>query len=353
MQNSKVTLGLFLSFCVVWGSSCAHYQLDPTYSGPHSRTAQMLEYYNYPQQPTDVRIEKTKETKRFTISRIYLPSAVNVFGTEDIKLDYYVQTSAARLPDEQGSVEPKKQGKFPTVIIFPISGGVDFSVRSFAKCFASHGFNCAIIHNRKADLEDAKTAEDVENYFQQVVIDARQVLDWLVQRPEVDAEKLGCLGLSLGGIKATIVTAVDERIKCTVIGLAGGSIADVALSSKEHEIEHYINEFVKLGIKPQDIHSELSQKVKTDPLNLAPYINAANVLMYIAVFDRVVPTQSGEKLWKIMGKPEVIHLFSGHYGSFLYLPYAQSESLRFFKKKLQCHNPVRDGLRQASHSGLK
>ena len=34
-----------------------------------------------------------------------------------------------------------------------------------------------------------------------------------------------------------------------------------------------------------------------------------------------------------IGKPEVIYLFSGHYSSFLYLPYVEVKSLSFFKKK--------------------
>jgi dienelactone hydrolase len=290
----------------------------------------LLDYYSYPQQSAEVETKKIEEKHRYTIRKMSFPSAINVFGTENIRVDYYFQ---------------KEQGKFPTVIIFPISGGVDFSVRSFAHCFASHGFNCAIIHNRKADLGDAKLSEDVENYFRQVVLDGRQVLDWLVQRPEVDIEKIGCLGLSLGGIKATLMTAVDERIKCTVIGLAGGSIADITLSTGEKNIRNYINELIEKGIKPQDIHSELSQKIITDPLKLAPYINAANMLMYIAAFDRVVPTQCGKRLLNAMGKPEAVYLFSGHYGSFLYLPYVEGESLRFVKQKLQC--------RKASPSGLK
>lgn len=307
-------------FCSLALCSCAHYRCDPIYGGPQPRTAQLLDYYSYPQQSAEVETKKIEEKHRYSIKKMSFPSTLNVFGTENIRMDYYVQ---------------KKKGRFPTVIIFPISGGADFSVKSFAGYFASHGFNCAIIHNRKADLRDAKTVEDVENYFRQAVLDGREVLDWLVQRPEVNAEKLGCLGLSLGGIKATLMTAVDERIKCTVIGLAGGSIADITLSTGEKNIRNYINELIETGIKPQDIHSELSQKIITDPLKLAPYINAADVLMYIAAFDRVVPTQCGNRLWKAMGKPEVVYFFSGHYGSFLYLFYAQSESLRFFKEKFQ------------------
>lgn len=311
---------LILVSSIVLSCSCTHYKCDPAYAGPAGRTPEMLEYYSYPRQKIEAKIEKIAEKKRYTIQGIEFPSALNVFGTENIKLDYYMQ---------------KKPGKFPTTLILPISGGVDFSVRGFAKHFASNGFNCAVVHNREFDLDDTETAEEVENYFRQTVLDNRQILDYLVQREEVDSDKLGCLGLSLGGIRASMVAGVDERLKCTVMGLAGGSIADITLLSEEKDIKSYINELLEMGINPETIHTELSDKVVTDPLRLARYADAREVLMFTAMFDRVVPRKCCDRLWKAIGKPETVYLFAGHYSSFLYLPYAEMKSLDFFKKRFQ------------------
>jgi hypothetical protein len=298
--------------------SCAHYKCDPAYTGPSKRTAEMLQYYSYPKQQIEAKVEKIGEKKHYVVQRIEFPSALNVFNTENIKIDYYVQ---------------KKQRKFPTILILPISGGIDFSVRGFAKLFASNGFNCAVVHNRHADLDDTETAEEVEDYFRQSVLDNRQILDYLVEREEVDSDRLGCLGLSLGGIRASMIAGVDERLKCTVLGLAGGSIADINLLTDKKEIREYREKLIERGISSEIIYAELSNKVITDPLRLAKYIDARDVLMFTAMFDRVVPRKCCEKLWKSMGKPEVVYLFSGHYSSFLYLPYAERKSLNFFKKK--------------------
>jgi hypothetical protein len=298
--------------------SCAHYNCDPAYTGPSKRTAEMLQYYSYPKQQIEAKVEKIGEKKHYVVQRIEFPSALNVFNSENIKIDYYVQ---------------KKPGKFPTILILPISGGIDFSVRGFAKLFASNGFNCAVAHNRHADLENTKTAEEVEDYFRQSVLDNRQILDYLVEREEVDSDRLGCLGLSLGGIRASMIAGVDERLKCTVLGLAGGSIADINFLTDKKEIREYREKLIEMGISSEIIYSELSNKVITDPLRLAKYIDARDVLMFTAMFDRVVPRKCCEKLWKAMGKPEAVYLLSGHYSSFLYLPYAEMKSLSFFKKK--------------------
>jgi dienelactone hydrolase len=225
-------------------------------------------------------------------------------------------------------------GKFPTVLILPISGGIDFTVTSFAGHFASHGFNCAIVHNRKADLDDTQSAEAVEDYFRQNVLDNRQVLDYLVERDEVDKDRLGCLGLSLGGIRASMLSGVDERLKCTVIGLAGGSIADITLLSHKSEIRKHMKDLVTMGATPELVRAELTDKVRTDPLKLAPYADARNVLMFIATWDQIVPRACCDQLWESYGKPEVVYLPGGHYSSFLYLPYAIGKSFDFFEKKL-------------------
>lgn len=319
-KNLKMLLEGILALGLIMFSSCTHYQCDPAYVGPIPRSAVMLEYYSYPRQEVEAKIEIISEKKHYVIKRIEFPSALNVFGTENIIIDYY---------------EQKQPGKFPTILILPISGGIDFTVKSFARHFASHGFNCAAVHNRQVDPQRTGTAEEVENYFRQTVLDNRQALDYLLEREEVDENKLGCLGLSLGGIKASLVCGADERLKCSVLGLAGGSIADIALLSKERDLKNSIKKLKEKGASSEDIHIELSEKVATDPLKLAGYINARNVLMYIAAFDRVVPRKCGDKLWEAIGKPEVIYLPAGHYSSFLFLPYAQAKSLSFFEKKFE------------------
>jgi hypothetical protein len=211
---------------------------------------------------------------------------------------------------------------------------VDFSVESFAQLFVTHGINGAIVYNRKVKLERTQSAEEVEAYFRQTVLDNRQVLDYLVTRPDVDPNRLGCLGLSLGGIKAGLVAAVDGRIRCTMLGLAGGSLADIALHSTQHGLKDYIDELQQMGVPAETIYTELRDKVRTDPLRLGPYLDARTTLMFIAGLDRVVPTWTGKQLRRAIGGPRTVYLLAGHYTSFLYLPYAQWESLSFVKKKL-------------------
>jgi hypothetical protein len=307
-------LGLALVLC----GSCVPSGADKDYAGPEERSCSLLAYYSYPERTVEPAIVVKEQKKGYDVVRIVLPSAINVFGNENIRVDYYVG---------------KGLGRRPTVLMLPISGGVDISVTGFADYFTPRGINCAIVYNRKVEIEDTNSAEQVEAYFRQTVFDNRQVLDYLVTRPEVDPNRLGCMGLSLGGIKASLLAGVDKRIKCVVLGLAGGSMADIAMNSKERRLEDYVKYLQKIGAPAEMIHSELLGKVRTDPLRLGPYVDARDTLMFIAAFDRVVPTWTGNQLRRTIGGPKTVYLLAGHYTSFLFLPYAHRESLCFVKRK--------------------
>jgi dienelactone hydrolase len=45
----------------------------------------------------------------------------------------------------------------------------------------------------------------------------RVAIDFLLSRPEVDAQKIACMGLSLGGLRSTYLFGMDSRIKAGVI----------------------------------------------------------------------------------------------------------------------------------------
>mgnify|MGYP005751878403 CR=1 FL=1 len=45
----------------------------------------------------------------------------------------------------------------------------------------------------------------------------RVAVDYLLTRPEVDPDKIGCIGLSLGGLRSTYLFGLDSRIKTGVV----------------------------------------------------------------------------------------------------------------------------------------
>jgi dienelactone hydrolase len=58
------------------------------------------------------------------------------------------------------------------------------------------------------------SGSSVARYF---IWDGVRALDYLVSRPEVDADRLGCHGLSGGGTQTAYISSVDERVKVAAI----------------------------------------------------------------------------------------------------------------------------------------
>lgn len=47
------------------------------------------------------------------------------------------------------------------------------------------------------------------------VFDDQRAVDYLASRPDVDATRLGCCGLSGGGLRTVMLTGADDRIRCS------------------------------------------------------------------------------------------------------------------------------------------
>lgn len=47
--------------------------------------------------------------------------------------------------------------------------------------------------------------------------DDRRVVEYLTTRPEVDAQRIGCVGISMGGYRSAYLAAMDERIKAACV----------------------------------------------------------------------------------------------------------------------------------------
>ncbi|MBR2641619.1 MAG: alpha/beta fold hydrolase [Lentisphaeria bacterium] len=84
-----------------------------------------------------------------------------------------------------------------------------------------------ITHNA-AKAQNAYIKEHAKNHpgwdyrRGKVIHDLQQALDFLVKMPEIDGEKIGVIGHSLGGTDSAELAAADKRIKAAVVSCGGG-----------------------------------------------------------------------------------------------------------------------------------
>ena len=81
------------------------------------------------------------------------------------------------------------------------------------------------------------------------VQECRRVIDYLQSLDEVDEDKIGCIGISGGGLLASFTSILDDRIKATVVsGYANtfkGSIMD-----RRHCLDNYVPGILKYTEMP-------------------------------------------------------------------------------------------------------
>jgi acetyl esterase/lipase len=261
----------------------------------------------------------------YDIDRVEMAALPDRFDTNRVvTLDYYA---------------PHGQGRKPVVVVLPISGGGYDLEKYVSAYFARRGWAAVIVHRRKLSHEPL-TGEELDSMLRQSVTDARRVIDWIETRAELDATKVTVFGVSMGGIKASILTPLDARVKAAVFGLAGGDLPYILRHTTEPGIARRRQRILKqYHLKPDELEERYRTGLECDPNTFAPYAPRDKILLVLACCDRVVPFRKGRELREKLGRPETIFLPTGHYTALLGLPYLRHESFKFFRERVYPRPP--------------
>jgi hypothetical protein len=151
--------------------------------------------------PFDVKTLSTDDRGKYTLSEIEISST----PTRRIKAIVTIPTSS-------------EQKKFPAVVCIHGHGGnrnIVYDPKSvytgFATDLAENGFVTI-----STDVGQHEVYEDQRTLMGERLWDVLRCADYAAGLPQVDAERMGCAGLSLGGEMAMWLGAIDPRMKVTV-----------------------------------------------------------------------------------------------------------------------------------------
>jgi dipeptidyl aminopeptidase/acylaminoacyl peptidase len=150
--------------------------------------------------------------------------------------------------------------------------------------------------------------------MRQGVCDVRRGICWLANRSDINPERLGVAGISLGGIVAAVSVAIDPAVRDGVFLLAGGDLSRVLWGMAE--TAKFRESWQASGRSIVDL------KVLTDPFDPLTYADrlvGKRLLMIAGKIDEVVPPESTELLWNAAGRPPIQWYDCGHYSAIGFL----------------------------------
>lgn len=301
-------------------SGCCHLRYLPGARNPGPVPQQVVEAVAYSKPGKLTCTESNLEVHaRFTVHRIETAALANHVRTNrTLALDYY---------------RPIGTNRTPVILVLPIIGGGYPLENMFCSYFARHGM-AAVLVRRDRLKRTIEQLEEVDDILRQAAVDARQAIDWVEQRAELDASRIGVFGISMGGIRAAFLAPLDSRIRAAAIGLAGGDLPYIVAHSTESGLARRRRSYTeRYGLASPEFEKALQKVVICDPLAVAPAVDPGKVLLVIAAADTAVPTRKQLELRRAMGWPETVFLPTGHYTAFLFVPYIKSACLRFFKER--------------------
>ncbi|MBN1443234.1 MAG: hypothetical protein JXA90_11025 [Planctomycetes bacterium] len=226
----------------------------------------------------------------------------------------------------------------PLVAISPILGGTfdDYlACRYFSRQACARGISTFFLHQETVILDPRRDAVDLEARIRENVRQNLLAVDLLGALGEVDADRLGTFGISLGAIKNVALVASDPRWRASVLCLAGADLPAILTGSRERLVLEYLQARERAsGITAAGVAREFQRGFRCDPARLAPAVEPARVLLLLGACDDKVPYAQGLLLRDKLGEPETYILPLGHYTSVVAAPWAASVALGWMRERM-------------------
>jgi hypothetical protein len=137
--------------------------------------------------------------------------------------------------------------------------------------------------------------------FAQAVWDVRRAISWVRAQ---GGEELGLYGLSLGGYVASIVSALEDDLRCVIAGIPAVDFASLARDNEPWIMRRYDRDFALDWQLVRAITHVVS------PLAFTPKIPHYGRFIYAGVADRIARPDQARALWRHWDRPK-IHWFQG------------------------------------------
>jgi dienelactone hydrolase len=244
------------------------------------------------------------------LSRLTFPSPVHTPHPENntVHAEYYC---------------PRTTGRSPAVIVLDITAGDQSLSRTISGWLARNGVAALFVQmayygpRRPPNSKLRLIMADIDHSLgsiRQTVLDVRAAGAWLASRPEVDPNRIGILGTSLGSFLAALAGEMEPRFGRVAVLLGGGGVVDAFYDHPQ--AAPYRKVYEALGGTKEKLTKRLAV---ADPLTCATHLKERRLLMIAARRDEIVAPKMAEALWSASGRQKIVWYDCTHYGAVFYI----------------------------------
>ncbi len=300
-------------------------------------TQKALELFARPAATFPYRMVEKDRRKSFVKHEVRWLSGAHTTDESDVVTGVYYEPVRAT---GGSTAVPDPKGKLPACVVVHHLGGSFEAEEILAQYLTQHGVvgmtlalpgygaRRAPNQPRAGFLGHKDPVEDLAG-MRQAVLDVRRAADFLRTRPEVDADRVGVTGISLGAIVASVSAGVDARFARAVFVIGGGDFTKV-LAGDSKEARDAMKGVRELGLSPADLKKAFDL---VDPNTFAHRLRSDDVLMLNAEKDEIFPRESTEGLWRRAGYPRIKWYDTTHKGVVTHLGDVMNETLDHLRSK--------------------
>ena len=188
------------------------------------------------------------------------------------------------------------------------------------------------------------TSDEWFEGYRSSVIEVRQIIDWASSRPELDKERIGVIGISLGGFVSSITMGIDKRIKAGVFIISGGNSEKITWMTRNDALvkghgcteeecrqirsgyQQYLADTAEKGFGNV---APIKHCYLTDAMTFAPYLRGRPILMLNALWDETIPKEATLDFWEACHKPDIMWLPGTHITFWMWYPIIERKITAF------------------------
>ncbi|HET6656225.1 MAG TPA: hypothetical protein VFH57_08225 [Gammaproteobacteria bacterium] len=289
-------------------------------ASPHGASAESR-FFDYVPAPIDYRnrVLNKLETSDHVVRYVRFPSAGLTRQLDGLVHAHYWHS--------------KRPGPHPMLIVLPIFGSYTYPTEAMVRTVRRHyGGGCHVLEIvgenylldwfglAAADSYDALTtkADEMAECMRIAVIDLKRCIDWALAREEVDADRIGLMGFSMGAFLAALTLGVEPRLRTGIVVMGGAHPADIIASCGGKPGMAKAAVMDRLGLSREEYYRVIEAATHSnDPAHFAGRFRSERILLFDALYDTCMPARSRAALWQAMGQPERYTMHYGHKSAFL------------------------------------